>query len=416
MTIGLFRCKFHSGTALGRNANHCDERRLFMAKKIWILAGEASGDLYGAALTRELHKLGWENGEKVEVSGMGGMLMAAENFRLLVDSTELGVIGIVEILRHIFTFINIFFKLVRIARKERPDTVVLIDYPGFNLLFALVMYFSRIKTVWYVCPHVWVWGKWRLPVLAKICRRMLVIFPFECEVFAKTRLNAEFVGHPLVNIVKKRTDPSVVRDEKCFLLLPGSRRMEIERLMKPMLETVCALAKKHPELYYVVSAPRESAARQCEMIIEDFIRRNPDMPKVKVESGRTAYYLQKAAAGIAASGTVTVECAIAGLPLAVVYKLNWITLLIAGVLVKLYRGFFTMTNIIADKEVFPEFLQRQVNCRNLLPAAESILPGGVRREQVEREMTEVRLSLENASGDSPERAAALKVWEEACGK
>ncbi len=381
-------------------------------KKIWILSGEASGDLYGAALTRELHRLGKVNSVPVEVSGMGGPKMAQEDFRLLVDSTELGVIGVVEILKHIFTFIKIFFQLLRTARRERPDAVVLIDYPGFNLLFALAMYFSSIRVVWYVCPHLWVWGKWRLPVLAKICSKMLVIFPFECEVFAKTRLRAEFVGHPLADIVEARTRPELTRQDNLFLLLPGSRKMEIDRLLHPMLETICVLHEKHPALRFVLSAPREKVAARCQDIYEDFIRRHPECPGLEIRCGETAALLQEAGTGIAASGTVTVECALAGLPLVVVYKLNTVTLLLASLVVRLYRGFFTMTNIIADKEVYREYLQWKVKPKYLVPAIEEILPGGSRRTEVEKDMLEVKNMLKCGSSNAAFHAAE-KVWEAA---
>lgn len=381
-------------------------------RKIWILSGEASGDLYGAALTRELHRLGTENSVPVEVSGMGGPKMAAEDFRLLVDSSELGVIGVVEIFKHIFTFIGIFFRLARIARRERPDAVVLIDYPGFNLLFALVMYFSAIKVVWYVCPHLWVWGKWRLPVLSRICTKMLVIFPFECEVFARTRLRAEFVGHPLADIVARRADPSIRREDDLFLLLPGSRKMEIDRLLRPMLDAASALKRGHPSMRFVLSAPREKVALRCRDICEKFRLQHPECPDIDIRCGETAELLQKAGTGLAASGTVTVECALAGLPLVVVYKLNTVTLLLASLVVRLYRGFFTMANIIADKEVYREFLQWQVGNKNLVPALEDILPGGARRTEVLNDMAMVRNMLKSGSSDAA-RQAAEKVWEAA---
>ena len=196
-------------------------------RSIWIISGEASGDVYGAKLAAELRRLAAERGDELTVSGMGGPKMIAAGIDIRVDSTELGVVGVIEVLKHIFTFIGIFFRLAGQAKKERPGAVVLIDYPGFNLLFALMMYWNKIPVVWYVCPHLWVWGKWRLPVLAKICTKMLVIFPFETEVFAPTRLETEFVGHPLVDIVEERRNPEIVRDPASFLLLPGSRTMEI---------------------------------------------------------------------------------------------------------------------------------------------------------------------------------------------
>ncbi len=381
-----------------------------MARKIWIFAGESSGDLYGARLGEELRQIAAENGTGLELSGMGGPKMMASGIPVKVDSTELGVVGVVEVLKHIFTFIGIYFKLVFAARKERPDVVVLIDYPGFNLLYALAMYVSRIPVYWYVSPQLWAWGKWRLPVLGKICTKMLVIFPFETEVYAKTPVKAEFVGHPLIDIVEKRRDPSILRDDTSFLLLPGSRTMEVERLLPTMLETITKLAPRHPELRYHLSAPREKIARLCEKYCSDFRKKHPEAPQVDISVGDTGVWQQRATAGLAASGTITIESAIAGLPLVVGYRMNWITILVASLVVKLYRGYFTMVNIIAYKTVFKEFLQHRFCPAKLIPAIEEILPGGSRREQVLQEMAEVKAMLSPRSS-SAARQAALSCWE-----
>ena len=374
-------------------------------RKIWILAGEASGDLYGARLGEELRLLAAEHGESLELSGMGGPRMIASGIPVKVDSTELGVMGVVEVLKLLFTFIGIFFKLVRAARRERPDAVVLIDYPGFNLLFALAMFWSGIRVYWYVSPHLWVWGKWRLPVLARICSKMLVIFPFEIEVFAKTRLAATFVGHPLIDIVDSRRDPAIRRDPDTVLLLPGSRTMEINRLLKPMLDTVTELARRHPGLKFQLAAPRERIAGLCRDICDRYRRRHPDSPIVTISCGDTGYWQQRAGTGLAASGTVTVESAIAGLPLVVGYRMNWITILLASLVVRLYRGYFTMVNIIANRMVFQEFLQHRFNPENLVPALEAILPGGRRRAEVEAGMAEVRELLSPRSSSAARQAA-----------
>ncbi len=382
--------------------------------KIWILSGEASGDVYGAKLARELRLLGEQNGQIVAVAGMGGPEMIKANVDIRVDSTELGVVGVVEVLKHIFTFVHIFFKLVRQAKIERPDAVVLIDYPGFNLLFALMMHFHKIKVVWYVSPHLWVWGKWRLPVLAKICDKMLVIFPFEIEVFAKTKLPTEFVGHPLLDIVKERTNPALARDEHSFVLLPGSRTMEITRLLVPMLDTITALHSQHPDLKFFLSAPRPKIADLCESIYQKYCETHPETPKVVISYGDTPYWQQRATAGLAASGTVTVESAIAGLPLVVGYKLNWVTILLASLVVKLYRGYFTMVNIIADKTVFEEYLQHRFCPANLVPAIERILPGGSRRAEVESDMIKLKQTLTPQSS-SAARQAAIACYQAAGG-
>ena len=383
-------------------------------KNIWILSGEASGDMYGAKLADELRLIASERGEELHIAGMGGPKMIAAGIDIRVDSTELGVIGFVEVLKHIFTFINIFFKLVKQARAERPDRVVLIDYPGFNLLFALMMYRSKIPVVWYVCPHLWVWGKWRLPVLAKICSKMLVIFPFEVEVFADTPLKADFVGHPLVELVEGRRDPAIVRDPNAFLLLPGSRTMEIERLLPTMLDSVCQISEKHPQLSFYLSAPREKITNLCKKTIEVYRGKHPELPVITVSTGDTGKWQQQAGTGLAASGTVTVESAIAGLPLVVGYRTNWLSIIIAILLsVKLFRGFFTMTNIIADKVVYEEFLQHRFRTENIVPAIERILPGGERRQEVEAEMLEVRNMLAADSGSAARQAALAITAEEA---
>ena len=379
-------------------------------KKIWIISGEESGDIYGAKLARELQTIAAANGEELKLSGMGGARMIAAGVDVLVDATELGVIGLFEISSKIFTFIKIYFQLVKAAKEERPDAVVMIDYPGLNLRLAKAFYKAKIPVVWYVSPQVWVWNKKRKPVLARVCSKMMVIFPFEVDVYADTKLPTEFVGHPLIDIVRERTDPSVVRDNDTLLLLPGSRKMEIDRLLPSMLDTVAELGKKHPNLKFHISSPRERIAGLCRKRLEKYRRKYPDSPEVTLSVGDTGYWLQRAGTGLAASGTVTVEAAIAGLPLVAGYRLHSLTLLLAAGLVKLYRGFFVMPNIIAGREIFQEFFQWRFAPKYLVPALEAILPGGSRRAEVEAGMDEVRNALSAKSGNAA-RQAALCCWE-----
>ena len=381
-------------------------------RKIWIMAGEASGDIYGAALAQDLRKRGAAEGVEVEVGGMGGAAMAAAGVKRTVDSTELGVVGFVEILKHIFTFIGIFRKLVRTVKEERPDAVILIDYPTFNMLFGRQVRKLGIPVIWYVSPHVWVWGKRRIPKLAKLCKKMLVIFPFEPEVYAGSGLDTEFVGHPLLDMVDARRDDSIVRDPNLVVLLPGSRSMEIKNLMHSMLGTAMELSQKHPQLRFVIAAPREKVANLCQQAMDEFKQKNPALPEIAIEIGKTAYYQQAAGTGLAASGTVTVESAIAGLPLVVVYRTAWISMLLAALLVKLYRNSFVMPNIIANKKVYEEYLQHQVKPEILVPAMERILPGGPERSRVICEMQEVRSLL--GDDETQRRTASSKaadaVW------
>lgn len=356
--------------------------------KIWMIAGEASGDLYGAQLAADLLKL--HPGAKL--SGMGGVKMKEAGVEILVDSSELGVVGLVEVLGSIFKFIRIFYFLLGKAKENRPDAVVLIDYPGFNIRLAKRLKKMGIPVIWYISPQVWVWRKSNIPKLAHYCTKMMVIFPFEVEVYKGSGLDVEFVGHPLVEIVQERRDPALTRDPNRILLLPGSRRSETKRLLYPMLRTVSLLKERHPNLEFVVASPRRKVADDVVRDLKEFREKHPEisLPEIPVACGETAKCLQTCAAGFAASGTVTVECAIAGLPLVVAYRLNPVTFLLARVIIrKLFRNAFTMPNIILNRVVFEEFLQHQIVPEVLVGAMERILPGGERRNQVLADMEEM---------------------------
>jgi lipid-A-disaccharide synthase len=237
---------------------------------------------------------------------------------------------------------------------------------------------------------------------------MLVIFPFETEVYKDTTLETVFVGHPLVEVVEGRRDKSITRDKNRFLLLPGSRSNEINRLFVPMLETAAALYAKNPNLKFAAAAPRETVYLKLKQIYDNFVSTNRDLtlPDIDITHGDTEKWMQEASTGLAASGTVTVECAIAGLPLTVVYKLNPITYLIARILIKL--PFFTMVNLIAGKKVFDEFLQGDVNKVTLTESIEKILPGGIRRQEIEKDISDVVHSL-SAGKEAPSRKVAEEV-------
>jgi lipid-A-disaccharide synthase len=378
-------------------------------KNIWIFAGETSGDRYGAKLTESLNSI---YPGRIKISGMGGTAMQKAGVNILVDSTELGVVGIVEVFKHIGTFIKIFKYLVKRAEEERPDTVILIDYPGFNLRFAKQMYKRNISVIWYVTPQVWVWGKKRIPKLAKYCKKMLVIFPFEVDVFKHTELDAEFVGHPLVDFVKKRMNPNIKQNPNQFLILPGSRFTEINNNLLIMLKTAEIINKKHPHTIFKISASRTKIENRIREIVTEFQNKTETSVKFDIVPQSTQL-MQESATAIATSGTITVECAIVGLPAVVFNILNPITFFMgkcialrftaAGVLKKLFRSSFTMPNIIADKTIYEEFLQAQAKPKPLAEAVERILPSnGEKRQQVLKDIkdlaeNQLTFGKENAS-------------------
>ena len=367
---------------------------------IWIFAGETSGDRYGAKLAESLKKT--HPYDDISIGGMGGVAMKEAGVDILVDSTELGVVGLVEILKHIGLFIRIFLKLLKKAKKDRPDAVILINYPGFNLMFARQMYKIGIPVIWYVSPHVWVWGKRRIPKLAKYCSKMLLIFPFEIDVFKHTKLDTEFVGHPLVDFVNEKLDSSITRNPDDFLLLPGSRSAEIERILWTMLETAVLLKNKHPNLNMKISAARPTIEKRIREIVAEFNSKNPNSPDFDIIPQSTKL-LQECGTTLSKSGTVTVECAIVGLPAVIFYKLNPLTFFLvrcwkrccnaAELRKKLFRDSIVMPNIIANKHVYEEFLQEEASPENLAKAVEKILPpNGTRRQEV---LDEIKNIAEN---------------------
>ena len=376
------------------------------APLIWLIAGEASGDLYGALLAENLRKLNAD----VKIEGMGGVRMKKANVDLLVDSSELGVIGLIEVMGMIFRFLKIMKFLVAEAIKRRPDAVVMIDYPGFNIRFAKRLKKAGIPVIWYISPQVWAWRKSNIPKLASYCKKMMVIFPFEVEVYDGSGLDVEFAGHPLVEIVRGRRDPGLIRDPNNFLILPGSRKSETKRLFYVMLQSAARLKEKHPGLHFFIATPREKVYKDIVKKFASFTEKNPSFPKeaFTITCGETSKHLQSCTAGFAASGTITVESAIAGLPLVVAYRLNPITFLLARIVIrKLFRNAFTMPNIIMNRCVFEEFLQHQVTPEALAEAAEKILPSGTRREAVEKDMEAMTRELSIGNMDAGKKAAEI---------
>jgi len=374
---------------------------------VWIMSGESSGDMYGARIAQEVMK----QSPGATVRGMGGPRMREAGVDLFIDSSELGVVGLIEVFAHIGTFIRIFFLCLRLAKAKatRPDVVMVIDNPGFNIRLAKRLWKLGIPVVWFVSPQVWAWRKANIPRIARYCRKLIVIFPFETEVWAGSGLETHFDGHPLIEIVRERTDPALKRDPNHVLILPGSRGHETSQLLEPFLQTVLILHKRRPELYFTISLPRERTYRDVVAGLDRFTRHHPEMQDVKidVQMGGTPLAIQECSVGLAASGTVTVECAIAGLPLVVAYRLNKITFLFALLIVrKLFRNAFTMVNIILNRKTFEEFLQFKVRPRDMADALERILPGGPRCAEVEHDMEELRRMLApSGSGSSTANAA-----------
>lgn len=374
-----------------------------MAGIVWIIAGESSGDAYGAALAEALHR----RQPQLRLHGMGMEKMRAAGVELFADSSELGIIGIWEAIKHLPFFIRLMRQFVARAKAERPETVVLIDYPGFNLRLAQRLHALGIRVVWYVSPQVWAWKRGRIWKLARCCDRMLCIFPFEPQCYAPTSLRAQFVGHPLLGMLEPYRRQGIERDGDLVLLLPGSRRMELERLMPSFLEAACILHRHNPALRFEFALPRPAVMELAKRLAAKCALPD-DAPQFAWSCGVTRERMAAAAAAVAASGTVTVEAALLGLPVVVAYKLNWLSWMVARMLVKLST--ITIANLVCGRSVFQEFLQDNCTGPNLAAALERILPGGPRRDECMDLLEDFRRRLGSA-GDVAENVANIVLEE-----
>ena len=318
-----------------------------------VIAGELSGDMHAAGVVRALKA----SRPGLQVYGIGGDALRAAGMEIVVEARDMAVLGFWEVLKRYRFLRGVFHRMIRLAEERKPDAVLLIDYPGFNLRFAAEMKKRGIRVIYYVCPQVWAWHRSRIPKMARIIDHLLVIFPFEVEVFAGTGLKVTYVGHPLVDEARQeraRVEESALpwRSATRLALMPGSRRQEIERILPAMVQAAGLLQQRLPSLSTVVAAATPEIA--------DLIRaRLPAIPGaptgLEVVVGSTRRILREATAAMVKSGTSTIEAALMGCPMIVVYRTAGPTYWLGKRLVRVpYLG---MANLIAGREAFREFLQ-----------------------------------------------------------
>ena len=340
-----------------------------------VIAGEASGDLHGAEL---LHALKARRPD-LRVIGIGGDRMAPHMDRMLAHVRDIGVVGFVEVIKHLPQLNRLFKQVLAAADEEGAAAALFIDYPGFNLRLAKALRKQRpaMKLAQYVCPQVWAWKKGRIPDLGNTLDVLYCLFDFEPALFEGYPVDARWVGNPLVEAVKPEVDRAAFFAETgldgsrpLVALLPGSRASEVARLLPPMAELVRDWARQRPEVQWALPvAPTLEAA-----FLRHFIG---DLP-VKLVENRAYAARAHADAALVASGTATLETALLGTPFAIVYKLNAMTAFAAKRLVKLPR--VGLANIVAGQEVAPELLQGEVNAERL----SSVLSGLLEPEEAAR--------------------------------
>jgi len=364
--------------------------------RIFIIAGEVSGDTHAAGLLRELKTL--EPGLKVV--GLGGPKMR----EIVGDGVEdwvetAGVVGLWEVLKMYSYFKEKMNAVLDSILDQKPEAVVLVDYPGFNLRLASSLRTAGYKgrILYYISPQVWAWKKGRVKTMAKVLDLMICIFPFEKEFYEKSGLRTEFSGHPMVDrVVTLKRDWK--REPGLVGWFPGSRLNEVRRLFPIMMDAAKAIRLAVPTARFAVSAANETLASYMRQMADDH-----GMPEAKrwIETGTVYDLMQRAEAGAVASGTATLEAACFGLPYTLVYNVSWPTYIIGKLVVRIKH--LGIVNILAKREVVQELVQGQLNSDTLAQATTALLTSSAKREHLQQDLADVVSTL--GSGGAYTRAA-----------
>jgi lipid-A-disaccharide synthase len=398
-----------------------------------LSAGEASGDTYGAQLIDALRQFAPGS----TFFGMGGEKMRASGCELLIDAKDVAVVGLVEVVKHLPDIRRRFKHLVAEAARRKPDAAILIDFPDFNLRLARELHGLGIPVFYFVSPQIWAWRTGRVKQIRKYVRKMIVIFPFEQEFYARHGVEVSYVGHPLAY----EPPPQISREEfaaqhgldpkkQWIALLPGSRRKEVRLNLPPLAEAAGLLQKQGEFEFLLPVASTLSDAWLCEQLEAQGLKPQfinaPDAalkgrsstpalaaevetkaPQIHLSTNARATLMHSRAA-VVASGTATVETALSGTPFVVVYRLAPLTWLLGRRLVKLDT--FAMPNLIAGKKIVPELIQKDFTAQNVARELNAIIPDGPARRQMEAALKMVQQRLHDSpDAEAPARRAARQI-------
>lgn len=369
--------------------------------KIMMSAGEASGDMHAAAVAAELKRIMPDAG----LFGMGGADMRKSGVRIIYDIENLGIIGVVEVIRHIPLFFRLRSMLKEAMIKEKPDVLVCVDYPGFNMKLAHVAKELGIPVIYYIAPTIWAWNKGRAKNIVRDVEQVASIFPFEAEAYRKAGARVTFVGHPLADTVKPSMSFEEAMDyfhgnpdKKRVLLMPGSRKNEVAGLLPVMIQAAEKLAEKEECQFFI---PRASTISK-EMLLSIIGKTSLS---IEITEGHQYDLMQICTACVASSGTATLETALMELPTVLVYKLAPFTWFLANLLVHVkYAG---LPNLLLGREVTPELLQDRARAENIVSILLPWLQDEKARQKNIEEIREVRKAL--GSGGAVHRVAELII-------
>ena len=371
-----------------------------MSKKVMIVAGEASGDMYGARVVEEAHRLD----SSVRFFGIGGVSMRRAGVETLVDAKDMAVVGLFEILSHFGVIYRAFKLLKSRLRHDKPDLLILIDYPGFNLRLAAVAKKAGVRVLYYITPQVWAWHSSRAKKIARLVDHAAVILPFEAPFFAREGLPVTFVGHPLLEMAVPSKEKSAAQEEfgldpdkRTVGLFPGSRNREISSLLPVMLESAKLVKERFSGVQFILPV----AASVDRDLVDALIAESGI--DLRIVEGQSYDVMQTCDAIIAASGTVTMEIALFGVPMVIIYKMSPLTYAIGSRLLQVDH--VGICNVVAGERIVPELLQDDATPVKISAEISKYFENPDYAASVRKKLLKVRESL--GEPGAPARVAAI---------
>ncbi|MCL2458032.1 MAG: lipid-A-disaccharide synthase [Desulfobulbus sp.] len=379
-------------------------------REVMIVAGEASGDLHGARLVQALQALD----PCLRFCGMGGQELRAAGVELLADAAKLAVVGAVEVLSHLGDILRARRALIERMRARRPALLILIDYPDFNFLLARKAKQLGIPIFYYISPQLWAWRSGRIRTIKRLVDRMAVILPFEPSFYARHGVQVDFVGHPLLDSVKPGLSPDAFKSQHAIEpnrtlvgLLPGSRRKEIAALLPVFLDAAGLVARDLPRVTFLLP---QAPTINRDLLDQYGLAAWQERLDIRVVSEGRYAMMAACDAAMAASGTVVLELGILGVPTVAAYRMSPHTYWLGRLLIRGVR-FFSLINLIADREVIPELLQNAANPEQIARATLTMLQDEEKRQATLAGLAEVRRRLGGPGASQRAAAAALDLLD-----
>ena len=367
-------------------------------KQVMIIAGETSGDLHGAQLVQAMRR----HRPEIVFIGMGGTAMAAAGVRILVDAASLSVVGITEVLGRAGAILKGYRIIKQALRRFRPDLLILIDFPDFNLRVARTAKFLGIRVLYYISPQIWAWRTGRVRTIRKRVDHMAVIFPFESCFFQSNAIPVTYVGHPLLDHPWPEVKVPNNNPYPVIGFLPGSRKQEIERHLPVMLKSIPLITRCFDKARYLVAPADKTQHRLTDAMIK---ARGVLPGACEIFDGGARAIFPRCHLVLAASGTVTLEAAIAGVPMIVIYRVSPLSYLLGRIMIRV--SYISLVNLIAGREIVPELIQNEVSPEKVAHEVVAMLTGEGRLDTVRRELSVVRKRL--GVGGATERVADLAL-------